>query len=132
MTSDYTDEQRYIDAEYPENLAAKLRAADIGISDPLPAWAVRDLENNLYGDVPSLAPGEALADRNPIAYTAFHVTWTEARTIKRATLDKRHHGDDLASRCRRASAGAVLDVCNEAMDEAVKTYVEAVSKGATP
>lgn len=127
----YTEEQRYIDTEYPANLTAKLRAADISNTDPLPTWAVRELEQNLYSDVPSLEPGEALADRNPSAYTEFHVTYVEARTIKRAALTRDHHGDDLAARCARAASDAIYDVCTEAMDAAVKTYIAAISKGAS-
>lgn len=59
----YTEEQRYIDSEYPENLTAKLRAADIHDTDPLPAWAVRELQNNLLSDMPTFDPGDALAGR---------------------------------------------------------------------
>ncbi|SLC41688.1 hypothetical protein [Mycobacteroides abscessus] len=130
MPSDYTDEQRYIDSEYPTDLAAKLRAADITDADDLPAWAVRELERNLYSDIPNLEPGAALAARNPAAYRVFKSQWTRARDVKNSTLEHPWRSDDaLESRCITAAGDAIHDVCADYMDEVVKTYVEAVRKG---
>lgn len=128
----YTETDRYIDSEYPADLTAKLRAADISNTDVLPAWAVRELQNNLLSDMPTFDPGNALAGRNPAAYDTFHAAYVEARSVKHAVLDTyRHlHGDDLTTRCRIAAADAVLEVCDEAMDAAVNTYIAAVTKGA--
>lgn len=128
----YPEGDRYIDSENPNNLATTLRTEGITNADPLPAWAVRELEDNLYSDLPIMSPGDTLAKRNPVAHTVFRAAWTEARTMKRAALDTRPRGDDLKARCDRAASDAVYDLCTDAMDEAVKTYVEAVSKGATP
>lgn len=129
----YTEEQRYIDSEYPANLAAKLRAADITDADDLPAWAVRELSENLYGGIPDLSPGQALASRNPAAYRLFHAQWTRARDVKNSTLEHPWRSDDaLESRCVTAAGDAIHDVCADYMDEVVKTYITTVRKGIKP
>ncbi|SKU67160.1 Uncharacterised protein [Mycobacteroides abscessus subsp. abscessus] len=81
---DYTEEQRYLDTEYPENLAAKLRAADITNTDDLPAWAAEELMQNLLDYAPSFTPGNTLADRNPIAYSLFRAAMDEEKPSMRA------------------------------------------------
>lgn len=128
----YTEEQRYIDSEYPADLAAKLRAADITDADDLPAWAVEELTQNLLDHAPSLAPGNTLADRSPAAYTAFRAAMDEAKTIGRSAdtaWNNRNRESELASRCARAALLAVDDVLGGYRYDIVKTYVDAVRKG---
>ncbi|MDM2175290.1 Uncharacterised protein [Mycobacteroides abscessus subsp. abscessus] len=133
MASDYTEEQRYIDSEYPANLAAKLRAADISSGDDLPAWAVEELMQNLLDYAPSFAPGNTLADRNPFAYSVFRAAMDEAKAVNvsaDAAWNDRNRESELASRCAHAAMMAVDEVLGDYRYNIVKTYVNAVRKGA--
>lgn len=133
MTSDYTDEQRYIDTEYPADLAAKLRAAGINDADELPTWAAEELMQNLLEYTPSFAPGNTLADRKPVAYSLFRAAMDEVKAVDvsaDAAWNDRSRDSELASRCARAALLAVDDVLGEHRYQVVKTYVDAVRKGA--
>jgi len=134
MPSDYTEEQRYIDSEYPTDLAAKLRAAGVTDADDLPAWAAEELMQNLLDYAPSFAPGDVLSSRNPVAYTVFRAGMDEAKAVD-VIADTawnnrdRNRESELASRCAHAALMAVDEVLGDYRYNIVRVYVEAVRKG---
>ncbi len=119
--------QQYLDQEYPTDLAAKLRGHKITPADPLPAWAVRELEQNLDEHPSLVKPGDLLADRNPAAYASYIAARDEIRKLQ-GTLTF-PSDDDLVSRCKRAANSAVEETLENELYRVEQAYIAAVREG---